>query len=298
MVRQFIKPLLILAFLLTSGCQSFVQQPSSYSSVCGHVLVETEDSGTYRCALGHSESIYVVEGFEVEHKCRALVTTGRPSNSSRSSYSSRSSSSRPNQSVSILSRPPDKTKYTSIADSDYKRVGVVDSSKTIYMRPCNLPLWDKKQEGVYSCSRGHSEEIAVQGTSQDVFYCREVIATNEAPPPTPSYRPSKDAGPQWGSILAGATVIGLAALVLNDDFRSYSGDNYATATDNETRQLMISASIASYPGNCPCPYSTDSVGRRCGERSAYSKPGGHSPLCYESDISYSDLMKFKEIIKK
>jgi hypothetical protein len=33
-------------------------------------------------------------------------------------------------------------------------------------------------------------------------------------------------------------------------------------------------------GNCPCPYSRDSRGNICGERSEYSKSGGASPTCY------------------
>lgn len=33
-------------------------------------------------------------------------------------------------------------------------------------------------------------------------------------------------------------------------------------------------------GSCDCPYDTDSAGRRCGGRSAYSRPGGASPVCY------------------
>ncbi|MEO0409166.1 MAG: hypothetical protein AAF289_17625 [Cyanobacteria bacterium P01_A01_bin.135] len=33
-------------------------------------------------------------------------------------------------------------------------------------------------------------------------------------------------------------------------------------------------------GSCDCPYDTDSAGRRCGKRSAYSRPGGASPVCY------------------
>ena len=57
------------------------------------------------------------------------------------------------------------------------------------------------------------------------------------------------------------------------------------ATDDEVRELMIASSIASYPGTCPCPYNTDRAGNRCGGRSAYSRAGGYSPLCYKSDIS-------------
>lgn len=35
---------------------------------------------------------------------------------------------------------------------------------------------------------------------------------------------------------------------------------------------------------CNCPYDRDSAGRICGNRSAWSKPGGKRPICYESDI--------------
>lgn len=31
---------------------------------------------------------------------------------------------------------------------------------------------------------------------------------------------------------------------------------------------------------CQCPYDIDAAGRRCGGRSAYSRPGGASPICY------------------
>lgn len=53
----------------------------------------------------------------------------------------------------------------------------------------------------------------------------------------------------------------------------------------EIKQVMINQSIRSYSGNCPCPYNRASNGSMCGRRSAWSRPGGASPLCYESDIS-------------
>jgi hypothetical protein len=55
--------------------------------------------------------------------------------------------------------------------------------------------------------------------------------------------------------------------------------------DDQIRDRMIAASIAGYTGSCPCPYSTDRAGRRCGGRSAWSRPGGASPLCFRSDIT-------------
>ena len=49
-------------------------------------------------------------------------------------------------------------------------------------------------------------------------------------------------------------------------------------------QRAIRQSIVAYSGSCPCPYSVDRAGRRCGGRSAYSKPGGAAPLCYPADV--------------
>lgn len=50
-------------------------------------------------------------------------------------------------------------------------------------------------------------------------------------------------------------------------------------------QRIIAESIAAYPGSCPCPYNTDRGGRRCGKRSAYSKPGGYAPICFPQDVT-------------
>ena len=35
-----------------------------------------------------------------------------------------------------------------------------------------------------------------------------------------------------------------------------------------------------YSGSCPCPHSIASDGSICGDRSAWSKPGGYEPSCY------------------
>ncbi|MDM7850171.1 SH3 domain-containing protein [Pseudochrobactrum kiredjianiae] len=35
-----------------------------------------------------------------------------------------------------------------------------------------------------------------------------------------------------------------------------------------------------YVGTCDCPYDLMRNGRRCGGRSAYSRPGGRNPQCY------------------
>jgi hypothetical protein len=63
------------------------------------------------------------------------------------------------------------------------------------------------------------------------------------------------------------------------------GSPTAPETDREIKQILIRESIASFPGNCPCPYNTDRAGRSCGKRSACSRPGGRAPLCYETDVT-------------
>lgn len=67
----------------------------------------------------------------------------------------------------------------------------------------------------------------------------------------------------------------------------------AQSTD-EIKRKIIEQSIASYSGNCPCPYNTDRAGRRCGARSAYSRPGGASPKCYPEDVSEAEVRAFRQ----
>lgn len=63
----------------------------------------------------------------------------------------------------------------------------------------------------------------------------------------------------------------------------------AQRSDAQIRREIIRESIAAYPGSCPCPYSVDRAGRRCGARSAYSRPGGYAPQCYPSDVDDAEV---------
>ena len=56
-------------------------------------------------------------------------------------------------------------------------------------------------------------------------------------------------------------------------------------TDAEVKKAIIAESIRKYPGNCPCPYNVAKNGSSCGKRSAWSKPGGYSPICYEKEVT-------------
>ena len=72
---------------------------------------------------------------------------------------------------------------------------------------------------------------------------------------------------------------------------------YAKSNSPSTEKIkekMIQESIANYSGNCPCPYNTASNGSRCGKRSAYSRAGGYTPLCYSEDISDKMVKAYKE----
>lgn len=74
-----------------------------------------------------------------------------------------------------------------------------------------------------------------------------------------------------------------------------SGDSSGNASaDSQIRKQIIKSSIQSYPGNCPCPYNLDRAGRKCGKRSAWSRPGGYAPLCYDSDVSDEMVKQYRK----
>jgi hypothetical protein len=74
-----------------------------------------------------------------------------------------------------------------------------------------------------------------------------------------------------------AMAVGMAAALLMPQMA-------AGAHSGGDVQRAIRQSIATYSGSCPCPYNVDRAGRRCGARSAHSKPGGAAPLCYAADV--------------
>lgn len=71
----------------------------------------------------------------------------------------------------------------------------------------------------------------------------------------------------------------------------------ADLTDDAIIQLLIDNSIASYSGNCPCPYNAARNGSRCGKRSAYNRPGGAAPLCFKEDVSKAMVQAYRARMK-
>jgi hypothetical protein len=72
----------------------------------------------------------------------------------------------------------------------------------------------------------------------------------------------------------------------------------AKPTDAQVRKILIDESRAGYRGNCPCPYDSDSRGRRCGKRSAYSRAGGEEVLCFERDVTKEMIEEFRRRISE
>lgn len=64
-------------------------------------------------------------------------------------------------------------------------------------------------------------------------------------------------------------------------------------SDADIRQALIAESIRGYSGNCPCPYNLASNGSSCGGRSAWSRPGGEAPLCYEQDVTAAMVERYQ-----
>lgn len=64
-------------------------------------------------------------------------------------------------------------------------------------------------------------------------------------------------------------------------------------SDAQIARALIERSIALYSGSCPCPYNVMRNGRRCGGNSAWSRPGGYSPLCYPSDVTAAMIATYR-----
>jgi len=67
----------------------------------------------------------------------------------------------------------------------------------------------------------------------------------------------------------------------------------APLLDAQIKQAIVQESLASYPGNCPCPYNTDRRGHSCGARSAYSRPGGYAPICYAAQVTPAMVREYR-----
>jgi hypothetical protein len=73
-------------------------------------------------------------------------------------------------------------------------------------------------------------------------------------------------------------------------------DKKAVLTAAAIAALIVAASRSAYYSTgrpCACPDDRMRNGRRCGSRSAYSRPGGAAPLCFPSDVSAEMIAEYR-----
>lgn len=86
----------------------------------------------------------------------------------------------------------------------------------------------------------------------------------------------------------------IGAVALSLMFAAFAAEaRQVKLSDDQIAKRIIAESIASYPGPCACPFNTARNGSSCGRRSAYSKPGGYSPICYRDDVTDDDIAEYK-----
>ena len=88
------------------------------------------------------------------------------------------------------------------------------------------------------------------------------------------------------------TVRLLSALFVFSALSVQTSSAYDNTEISTAKRKMIAESISSYSGNCACPYNSAVNGSSCGKRSAYSKPGGAAPLCYETEITDAQAIEW------
>ncbi|OTW35800.1 hypothetical protein CAP57_06530 [Enterobacter kobei] len=65
-------------------------------------------------------------------------------------------------------------------------------------------------------------------------------------------------------------------------------------SDAQVKDKIIAESIADYPGVCACPFNQARNGSSCGRRSAWSKAGGYSPICYQNEVTAEMIKEWRE----
>ncbi|ALB56885.1 hypothetical protein SOJ80_003378 [Cronobacter universalis] len=85
------------------------------------------------------------------------------------------------------------------------------------------------------------------------------------------------------------TLVALALLAM-----WYASPAAAALSDDKVKEQIIQESIDDYSGNCPCPYNTMRNGRACGGRSAWSREGGASPVCYKREVTAEMIREWRE----
>ena len=110
-----------------------------------------------------------------------------------------------------------------------------------------------------------SQPVSPPTPSKEVRAAIGALEFIPLPRPRPSIRPA----PPKAEVLLTAAVI--AAILVQASRQAY----YATGR------------------SCACPDDEMRNGRRCGARSAYSRPGGAQPLCYATDVTPAMIESYR-----
>jgi hypothetical protein len=105
---------------------------------------------------------------------------------------------------------------------------------------------------------------------------RLAAPTDNAVPSVPQLKPSPATGPSQSDIKRKGEVALTAAAIAAILVQASRNQYYATG----------------HP--CACPDDLMRNGQRCGGRSAYSRPGGATPLCYPNDVSPEMIRSYQE----
>ena len=98
-------------------------------------------------------------------------------------------------------------------------------------------------------------------------------------------------------VSGGLAGIAFALMIGLFSFPSHAQDDQQGVLDDvDIWRMIIRDSIASYRHLCPCPYSENRAGRRCGTRSAHSRVDG-SVMCYVSDIPEAEIARYRERLR-
>jgi len=89
--------------------------------------------------------------------------------------------------------------------------------------------------------------------------------------------------------MRGVVLFGIVALVLA------AGSASAELSDAQVRQEIIRGSIAAYKATghpCACPFDLMRNGAQCGDRRAYSRPGGAAAFRIQLGVSFRPPLNY------
>jgi hypothetical protein len=87
------------------------------------------------------------------------------------------------------------------------------------------------------------------------------------------------------------TIIAIVSLL----YLAGSATAQRSPADQEIAQAIIHECLAIYHAErpCACPDDTARNGSRCGRRSAYDRPGGAAPRCYDKDVRPEEVAAYR-----